>query len=65
MERFVKPEILSSYIYGLGNAESRLFLFVANISKLNQCRKFSSVTVLCKHFVSYQDYPNYKLDLIR
>jgi hypothetical protein len=32
---------------------------------LNQCRKFSCVTVVCKHFASYQDYPNYKWDLIR
>jgi hypothetical protein len=31
MELLVKPEILTSYIYGLtfGNAESRLFLFAA------------------------------------
>jgi hypothetical protein len=31
MELFVKPEILTSYIYGstFGNAESRLFLFAA------------------------------------
>jgi hypothetical protein len=33
-------------------------------SKLNQCRKFSCVTVVCKHFASYQDYPNYKRGLI-
>jgi hypothetical protein len=31
MELLVKPEILTSYIYGptFGNAESRLFLFAA------------------------------------
>jgi hypothetical protein len=31
MELFVKPEILTSYIYGptFGNAERRLFLFAA------------------------------------
>jgi hypothetical protein len=36
-----------------------------NVSTLNQCRKVSCVTDVCKHFASYQDYPNYKLDLIR
>jgi hypothetical protein len=41
------------------------FSFLQNVSKLNQCRKFSCVTVVCKHFASYQDYPNYKWDLIR
>jgi hypothetical protein len=25
----------------------------------------STGTVVCKHFVSYQGYPNYRLDLIR
>jgi hypothetical protein len=32
MELLVKPEILTSYIYGLtfGNAESRQFLFAAH-----------------------------------
>jgi hypothetical protein len=31
MELFVKPKILTSYMYGptFGNAESRLFLFTA------------------------------------
>jgi hypothetical protein len=66
MELFVKPEILTSYICGLtsGNAESRSFYLLQNVSTLNQCRKFSCVTVVCKHFASYQDYPNYKWDLI-
>jgi hypothetical protein len=41
------------------------FYLLHNVSTLNQCRKVSCVTVVCKHFVSYQDYPNYKLDLIR
>jgi hypothetical protein len=56
MELLVKPEMLTSYIYGptFGNAESRLYL-LHNVSTLNQCRKFSCVTVVCKHFVSYQD----------
>jgi hypothetical protein len=41
------------------------FYLPHNVSTLNQCKKFSCVTVVCKHFASYQDYPNYKLDLIR
>jgi hypothetical protein len=36
-----------------------------NVSTLNQCRKYSCVTDVCKHFASYQDYPNYKWDLIQ
>jgi hypothetical protein len=36
-----------------------------NVSTLNQCNKFSCFTVVCKHFASYQDYPNYRWDLIR
>jgi hypothetical protein len=36
-----------------------------NVSTLNQYRKFSFGTVVCKHFASYQNYPNYKWDLIR
>jgi hypothetical protein len=38
------------------------FYFLHNVSTLNQCRKFSCVTVVCKHFASYQGYPNYKWD---
>jgi hypothetical protein len=39
----VKPEILTSYIYGptFGNAESRLFLFSAQCFNTEQCRKLS------------------------
>jgi hypothetical protein len=40
------------------------FYLLHNVSTLNQCRKFSYVTVVCKHFANYQDYPNYKWDLI-
>jgi hypothetical protein len=72
MELLVKPEILAyiymlKYIYGstFGNAESRLFLFAANVSTMNQRRKLSCVTVVCKHFDSYQGCPNYRWDLIR
>jgi hypothetical protein len=67
IELLVNPEILTLYIYGptFGNAESRLVLFAAYVSALNQCRKFFCVTVMCKHFASYQDYTNYRWDLIR
>jgi hypothetical protein len=41
------------------------FYLLQNVSTLNQCKFFSCVTVVCKHFASYQGYPNYKLDLIR
>jgi hypothetical protein len=41
------------------------FYLLHNVSTLNQCRKLSCVTAVCKHFASYQDYPNYRLDLIR
>jgi hypothetical protein len=67
MELLAKPEILTSYIYGLafGNAENRLFLSAAQCFNTESMQKFSCVTVVCKHFASYQDYPNYKWDLIR
>jgi hypothetical protein len=63
MELLVKPEILTLYIY--------MDLHLATLKAIsfyllhNQCRKFSCVTVVCKHFASYQDYPNYRWDLIR
>jgi hypothetical protein len=41
------------------------FYLLQNVSTLNQCRKFSCVTVVCKHFSSYPSYPDYKWDLIR
>jgi hypothetical protein len=41
------------------------FYLLHNFSTLNQCRTFSCVTIVCKHLTSYQDYPNYKWDLIR
>jgi hypothetical protein len=34
-----------------------------NVSTLNQCRKLSCSTVVCKHFASYQGYLNYSWDL--
>jgi hypothetical protein len=41
MELLVKPEILTSYIYGptFGNAESRLFLFAAQCFNIESMHK--------------------------
>jgi hypothetical protein len=52
------------YLY-LATLNDVSFYLLHNVSTLNQCRKFSCVTVVCKHFTSYQDYPNYRWDLIR
>jgi hypothetical protein len=61
MELLVKPEILT-YIYmdlRLATLKAVSFYLMYNVSTLNQCKKFSCVTLVCKHFASYQDYPNY------
>ena len=54
MELLVKPEMLTSYIYGptFGNAETVSYYLLHNVSTLNQCREVSCVTFVCKHFVS-------------
>jgi len=54
MELLVKPEMLTSYIYGptFGNAETVSFYLLHNVLTLNQCREVSCVTFLCKHFAS-------------
>ena len=54
MELLVKPEMLTSYIYGStsGNAETVSFYLMHNVSTLNQCREVSCVTFVCKHFAS-------------
>ena len=54
MELLVKPEMLTSYTYGLtfGNAETVSFYLLHNVSTLNQCREVSCVTFVCKHFAS-------------
>jgi hypothetical protein len=59
--------IIYIYIYGpmFGNAESRLFLFAVQCFNIESMQKFSCVTLVCKQFASYQDYSNYKLDIIR
>jgi hypothetical protein len=41
------------------------FYLLHNVSTLNQCIKCPCVTVECKHFARYEDYLNYKWDLIR
>jgi hypothetical protein len=62
MELHVKPEILNLRLETLKTVS---FYLLQNVSTLNQCRNISCVTVVCKHFASYQGYHNYKLDLIR
>ena len=54
MELLVKPEMLTSYIYGptFGNAETVSFYLLHNVSTLNQCREVSCVTFVCKYFAS-------------
>jgi hypothetical protein len=48
MELLVKPEILTSYMYGptFGNAESLSFYLMHNVSTLNQCKNYP-VSQLC------------------
>ena len=55
MELLVKPEVLTSYIYGptFGNAETVSFYLLHNVSTMNQCREVSCVTFVCKHFATY------------
>jgi hypothetical protein len=74
MELLVKPEILMSYIYiyifierdlHLATLKAVSFYLLHNVSTLNQCRKLSCGTVVCKHFGSYQCYRSYRWDLIR
>jgi hypothetical protein len=41
------------------------FYFLYNFSKLNQFRMLPCGIGVCKHFASYQAYPNYRWDLIQ
>jgi hypothetical protein len=50
---------------GLPTLKAVSFYLLHNVSTLNQCGKLSCVTVVCKHFDIYQDYPSYKWDVIR
>jgi len=54
MELLVKPGMLTSCIYGptFGNAETVSFYLLHNVSTPNQCREFSCVTFVSKHFAS-------------
>jgi hypothetical protein len=38
------------------------FYLLHSVSTLSQRRKLSCGTVVCKHFDSYQGYPNYRWD---
>jgi hypothetical protein len=49
----------------LATVKAVSFYLLHNVSTLNQYRKLSCVTFVCKHFASYQGYPNYRWDLIR
>jgi hypothetical protein len=49
----------------LATLEAVSFYFLHNVSTLNQCRKLSCDTIVCKHFARYQGYTNYMWDLIR
>jgi hypothetical protein len=56
------------YIYmdlRLATLKDVYFYLLHNVSTMIHCRKCYCVTVVCKHFASYHDYPNYKWDLIR
>jgi hypothetical protein len=68
MELLVKPEILM-YVYifielHLATQKVVSLYLLHNFSTLNQCRKLSCGTVVCKHFANDQGYPNYIWDLI-
>jgi hypothetical protein len=72
MELRTKEEILTSYIYiyiyiythlRLATLKTVSFYLLHNVSALNQFRMLSCVTVVCKHFASYQGYPNYRRNL--
>jgi hypothetical protein len=53
MELVVKPEILTSYVdLRLATLKAVSFYLLQNVLTLNQCRKFSCVTVVCKHFAA-------------
>jgi hypothetical protein len=41
------------------------FYLLHNVSTLNQCRKLSCGTFVCKHFASYRGYAYFRWNLIR
>jgi hypothetical protein len=66
MELLVISEILTTCIYWptFGNAKCVSLYLLHSFSTLNQCRELSCGTFVCKYFASFQEYPNYKWDLI-
>jgi hypothetical protein len=48
----------------LSTLKAASFYLLHNVSTLTQCRKLSCDIFVCKHFASYQGYPNYRWDLI-
>jgi hypothetical protein len=48
----------------LATLKAVYFYLLHNVSTVNQCKKLSCVTVVCKQFTSYQDYPNYRWNII-
>jgi hypothetical protein len=61
IEEELTLSLLMSYIYGapckarnfnlrLAKLKAVSFYLLHNVSTLNQCRKFSCVTVVCKHY---------------
>jgi hypothetical protein len=60
MELLIKPDM----DLRLATLKAVSFYLLHNVSTLNQCRKLSCGTVVCKHFASYQGYSNYRWDLI-
>jgi hypothetical protein len=66
MELLLKPEILTSYVYGptFGNAESRLFLFAAHCFNTESMQKVILWQSCVYTLRSYQGYPKYRWDLI-
>jgi hypothetical protein len=60
--------VIYIYIYmdlRLATLKAVSFYLLHNVSTMNQCRKLSCDTVVCKHFASCQGYPKYRWDLIQ
>jgi hypothetical protein len=60
MELLVNMDIYVYMDLRLATLKDLSFYLLHNVSTLNQCIKFSCVTVVCKLFASYQGYPNYR-----
>jgi hypothetical protein len=44
----------------LATLKAIFFYLLHNVLTLNERRKLTCVTVVCKHFTRYQGYPNYR-----